>query len=237
MKHKTYTVEHKAIDIEAGVYEAMISTEERDRDGDIMIASGVLLENYLKNPVVLFGHNYREAEAVVGKALEVEPIDGVGVRARWQFVDADTNPQADIVRRLWAGEFLNATSVGFIPKQQTPFNEEDPFAGSLISQWELLEFSIVPVPANQSALRLAIKTLGGNEDDEPDTIKDTTITDSDDGIQITDEPREQDADTEPIIDDAGDGGNDEITEPEPELDEATLEAIQGAIDALRERLI
>ncbi len=161
MIRKTYTVDCKAVDADAGIFEAMISTEERDRDGDILMASGAQLESFLKNPVVLFAHSYHDAADVVGKALEVEPIPGLGVRARWQFVDRGVSENADMVRGLWAGGFLNATSIGFIPHESTEIKNEDNgrTTGKLITDWELLEFSIVVVPSNQSALRLAVKTL------------------------------------------------------------------------------
>lgn len=240
MKRKTFTVTQKAIDADAGIYEAMISTEDRDRDGDIILASGAQVDNYLKNPVVLFGHNYHDADAIVGKALEIEPISGEGVRARWQFVDAGTSPQADIVRRLWAGGFLNATSVGFIAKEQQPLDQDDPFKGSLISQWELLEFSIVSVPANQSALRLAIKALADDAPTPEDFFEEVEErAESELDTEPADElenDREEDANTEPDNSEVSDGGDSDDTQPEPDLDEATIDALQGVIAELAEIL-
>jgi len=160
--YKTFEVEKKTIDADAGIYEAWISTEAVDRDNDIIKAEGAILDNYRKNPVVLFGHNYRDVEAVVGKTLEVEAVPEKGVRARFQFTPKGDNPKADIAHRLWAGGFLNATSVGFNPLEYEKRKDEDgEFLdyGYLFNSWELLEFSIVPVPANQDALRLAIKEV------------------------------------------------------------------------------
>ncbi len=162
MIHKTLIAETKAIDAEAGIYEAMISTEDVDRDSDVIRADGADLSNYLRNPVVLFGHNYYEAQAVVGKALEIERMPGVGIRARWQFAGPEVSEEADLVHRLWAGGFLNATSIGFIPrewKEREDENGEKLRRGYEYTKWELLEFSIVPVPANQNALRLMAKGL------------------------------------------------------------------------------
>jgi hypothetical protein len=159
MLRKIYTVEQKAIDPDNGIYEAMISTEEVDRDGDILLASGIQTDNYMKNPVVVFAHRYTDASAVVGRALEVEPIPGQGVRARWQFVNDGISEEADLVRRLWAGGFLNATSVGFVPKEASELPSDNGHSGKIYSNWEMLEFSIVIVPANASALRLAVKAL------------------------------------------------------------------------------
>jgi len=156
---KTFAVERKTIDAEAGIFEAMISTEEVDRDGDVLRADGAELGNYMRNPVVLFGHRYNDVDAVVGKALEVTAISGQGIRARFQFAGSDVNPKAETVRQLWAGEFLNATSVGFVPKQTSERGADGEKRGLEFKRWELLEFSIVPVPSNQSALRLAVKSF------------------------------------------------------------------------------
>lgn len=157
---KTFDTHVKAIDDHT--FEAMISTESVDRDGDVLLAAGARLDSFRRNPIVLFGHNYFEASAVVGKALDVESIPGKGVRTLFEFAGADVSEDADMVRRLWAGGFLNATSVGFIPKnwdRRKGDNGEDLDRGLVFTEWELLEFSIVPVPANQDALRLAMKAL------------------------------------------------------------------------------
>lgn len=168
LMRKTFDIgQRKTIDAEAGIYEAWISTESVDRGGDVLLGGGAVLENYFKNPIVLFGHNYWNVEAVVGRALEVEPVPGSGVRARWQFPPIGDNPKADIVHRLWAGEFLNATSVGFKPiewSRRQDENGEDLARGWYFTSWELLEYSIVPVPANQDALRLAMKAFDAGLD-------------------------------------------------------------------------
>lgn len=153
MQYKTFITETKAVDPAAGIYEAMISTESADRDSDILVANGANLQDYQRNPVVLYAHNY--AELPVAKALEVQIIDGIGLRARFQFPEKGVSEKADAVHRLWAGGFLNATSVGFQAKQMEPI----PNGGMKFREWDLLEFSIVPVPANAGALRLAAKAL------------------------------------------------------------------------------
>src|SRR3990172_2944401 len=167
---KIFSTASKALDEDAGIYEAMISTEDVDRDGDIVRATGAKLENYLKNPIVLYAHNYMGTP--VAKSLSVEIQPGRGLRATFQFPEWGASGEADTVRRLWAGKFLNATSIGFRPlkwKKRPPEGQEsgdyDDDEGAWYwgpkeyTLWELLEFSIVPVPANQSALRLAYQTF------------------------------------------------------------------------------
>lgn len=157
---KFFNTVSKAVDIETGIFEAMITTEAVDRQGDIVRATGAKLDNYLKNPVVLWAHNYDQPP--VARALSIEVIPGNGLKAVFQFPEAGVNPQADIVRRLWAAGFLNATSIGFIPLDSKNINDvpgESWYAPQDYVSWEMLEFSIVPVPANQEALRLAAKNM------------------------------------------------------------------------------
>jgi HK97 family phage prohead protease len=158
---KAFSVVSKAVDVEAGIFEAMISTEAVDRQGDIVRATGAQLGNYLKNPVVLWAHDY--SQPPVARALSVEIVPGEGIKATFQFPEWGSNPQADVVRRLWQAGFLNATSIGFIPLKSRPVDGEKDedfwWTPQEYLSWELLEFSIVPVPANQEALRLAVKTL------------------------------------------------------------------------------
>jgi len=159
---KTFVIESKAVDPEAGIYEAMVSTESVDRDGDILLAEGADLTNYYKNPVILFGHNYYDPGAVVAKAIEVSLIPGKGVKKVFQFIERGINAKADLVRDLWDKGFLNAMSVGFIPvewEKRTDETGEPLQRGRVYKKWEMLESSIVTIPANQDALRLALKTL------------------------------------------------------------------------------
>lgn len=158
---KYFTTVSKAVDVEQGIFEAMITTEAIDRQGDIVRATGAQLENYMKNPVVLWAHDYDEPP--VAKCIGIEIMPGVGIKATFQFPAPGVNPEADTVRQLWTGGFLNATSIGFIPLACKPVDEkadERYYWGPWdYVSWEMLEFSIVPVPANQEALRLALRSL------------------------------------------------------------------------------
>ncbi len=131
----------------------VISTESPDRDNDTIAVNGWKTENYLKNPVVLWAHDY--SQLPLGKALSVGVSNGKLV-ATAQFAD---HPMADTVLRLIDGGFLRATSVGFKPTKYL-FNETR--GGFDFAEQELLEFSVVPVPANAEALI----TMAAGEDRE-----------------------------------------------------------------------
>lgn len=130
-------------------FEAVITTGALDRDGQIVLPTGVDVSGYMRNPVVMYAHDYTQLP--VARALGIRP-EGDALVAKFQFPAEGTYDFADTVRRMWGAGFLNATSIGFVPKQWS----EDRMR---IEQAELLEFSIVPVPANQEALRRALDVV------------------------------------------------------------------------------
>ena len=147
-----------------GLARAMITTEAVDRDADIVLAEGGKLDNFKNNPVVLFGHNYWEARNIVGRSQEEIVHQGHGIEGAWTWAD-QVNEEAALVRGLWEGNFLNAISIGFIPhkwEKRKDQNGEELQRGWVFTDWELLEYSVVTVPANQNALRLALNLVGDN---------------------------------------------------------------------------
>jgi hypothetical protein len=131
----------------------LINTGSVDRDRDRVMPSGMRTESYLKNPVVQWGHNYRDPWATVGKTTNLQ-VTADGVIADFELRPAanDQDPQ-NIVRLLWEGGWVRTASIGFIPAQ----GKQNAEGGMDFSEWELLEWSLVPIPANQDALRLAVK--------------------------------------------------------------------------------
>ena len=142
---------------------------------------GAVLENYLKNPVVMWGHSYDKPSDVIGKTTNLEITDS-GITADFELRPAanDQDPQ-NIVRLLWDGGWIRTASIGFRPLIAEP-NE---YGGQDFKEWELLEWSVTPVPANAAALRLAAKALDMTGD-EPAT-KDATP-DGDTPAAVVDAP-------------------------------------------------
>lgn len=142
----------------AGVERALdivIGTDAQDRYRDVIETAGYELDNYRRNPVVLWCHDYYQLP--VGKALAVQ-IEGSALVARDQFTSQEENPFGFTVYKLLIGGYLSAASVGVDPLEWT-YDEE--LRGYRISRQELLEHSIVPVPANPEALARA-KAAGIN---------------------------------------------------------------------------
>lgn len=134
-----------------------ISTGIVDRERDTIAVAGWDLSNFLRNPVVLWGHD--AAALPIGRAFDVG-IEGDALKATVRFIPTDTPERgqfAEAVYRLARQGFLGATSVGFRPLKWA-FTEDqergadDWFPGIDFQQQELVEFSVVTVPANPDAL-------------------------------------------------------------------------------------
>lgn len=124
----------------------VITTGSVDREKDTIAPDGWAVDNFLKNPVVLWAHDYRQLP--VGRATTLGRTE-TGLRSTAQFVERDLSPFADTVYQLLLQGYLRSTSVGFAPTKWV-FNE-DRHGVDFMAQ-ELLEYSIVPVPANPEAL-------------------------------------------------------------------------------------
>lgn len=151
---KTFDIEIKEKRENGG--RIVISTGAVDRDRDRVIPEGAVIENYLKNPVVQYGHNYREPWATIGRTNELI-IEAGRIEADFDLRPAaNENDPQNVVLLLWNGNWIRTASIGFDPLA----TEENELGGYNFNQWDLLEWSLVPVPANQEALRLAVKAFG-----------------------------------------------------------------------------
>jgi hypothetical protein len=69
-----------------------------------------------------------------------------------EFASAEVYPFADQVYKLIVNRFINSVSVGFQPIQWKFSDDPDRQFGIDFERQELLEISVVPVPANAHAL-------------------------------------------------------------------------------------
>jgi HK97 family phage prohead protease len=134
-----------------------ISTDSVDREQDRIALAGWDLANFKRNPVVLWGHD--ASRLPIGRAFDVA-IEGGALKASVEFIPDDT-PEggqfAESVYRLARGGFIAATSVGFRPTKwdytrDASRGADDWFPGIDFEEQELVELSIVTVPANPEAL-------------------------------------------------------------------------------------
>ena len=148
---------------------ATITDNSLDRQGEIVDPDGMDFTNFMQNGVVLYGHAYQGIDSIpVGKIASLSLIhenERKKLDAGWTFQADDVSPLISAVRKSWERGFLNTVSIGFLAKE---------YDGNTITKSELLEFSIVPVPANPMALRLngftdaEVKALG--VDVTPETL-------------------------------------------------------------------
>lgn len=148
---KLFTDTKDASETDSGRFKFIISTNNVDRQGESVDQLGWDLAFYKMNPVVLWAHDY--SALPIGVTTEIGLQDGKLV-AEGKFAPADANPFAQQVRKLYDLGMVCASSVGFIPK------EFDQKQSGVIAKAELLEFSLVPVPANPYAVSMrTIKEL------------------------------------------------------------------------------
>lgn len=128
------------------IYTFTISTPEIDRYGTIIIPSGIDYTDYLNNPVVLAQHD--SDDLPIGKCLGFA-MNGENLEATIQ-VHRLTEDACQIADLLNAG-YLNAVSVGIIPIE---YHDEtiDGTKVTVYDKSELVEFSVVSIPANRTAL-------------------------------------------------------------------------------------
>ncbi|MCL5431675.1 MAG: hypothetical protein M1484_01090 [Patescibacteria group bacterium] len=214
-KHKNlilktfFSTETKAVDGSPRTLVAKISTQDPDRSKDVMVQDGVMLDNYLKNPVVMYAHDYRDLP--IAKCADIKVADG-GILATVQFPDEGIYEKADVVYQLYKEGFMNAWSIGYLGLDVEPI----PDGGLKYNKWELYEFSAVPIPDNPDALTvmrskginvdilLQNKDSAGDEDETEEYTDETKVTELTVG-QLKD-----------ILEDALDNGSDESTEDQDE---------------------
>ena len=98
---------HKTFEIKAAEDGRMIaSTPDVDRDKDRVLPNGAKLENFIKNPVLMYGHNYRDPWALIGKAGDIQ-IDSSGLNFVPELREAanDSDPMT-VIRALWDQKLL-----------------------------------------------------------------------------------------------------------------------------------
>ena len=142
-------VERRAL--EGNLYRVTIAANERVRQPPELDFGGLSTEGYLRNPVVMWAHDIsgrsESGGLPIGRTRELTR-DGAGrLVADFEFLSEDAFAQR--VKNAWDKGFLRAASISWMPIEGGP---------SEGGQWrdtksDLLEWSIVAVPADPDALR------------------------------------------------------------------------------------
>ena len=142
---------YKAIASSGEGLEFVLSDATVDRYGDIVDPSGWDLRNFKKNPIALFGHS---SGFPIGTWENVR-VEGDKLVARLKLAAKGTSARIDELIGLVEQGVLRAVSVGFRAIEAEPIDQKQPWGAQRYKKSELLECSLVSVPANPAALALA----------------------------------------------------------------------------------
>ncbi len=156
--HITSTFEKSNLQEDGSItIKGLASTNALDRTGDIIDHNAWKdggLDNYGDNPIILFNHDYNRP---IGRAKYCDVTqNGLELEAKI------SKSAGDIVDLIKDG-VLGAFSVGFKVKDADYNKETD---GFFIKSAELLEVSVVSIPANQTATFSIAKSFDNDSDYE-----------------------------------------------------------------------
>ena len=138
-------------------YRVTIAANEKVRQPPELDFAGISTENYFKNPVVMWAHDVvgrsPSGGLPIGRTLALKWKPGRGLVADFEFLSDD--PFAQRVRNAWDKGFLRAASISWVPLESGPSKE----GGRRDTKADLLEWSIVSVPADPEALRDSHRTI------------------------------------------------------------------------------
>lgn len=130
------------------VFDCVMTTGAKDRDGDVLDPEGAKLD---KKMPLLWQHLPFEP---VGVLVKIISQDKDGIKAR--FAILDTKLGRDAAKMVEAGAVR--ISHGFVPKKIEPLYDDDyegdgqpPITGFKIEEYDVMECSLVSIPANPEA--------------------------------------------------------------------------------------
>jgi len=153
---------------------SLITSDAKDRDGEVMLPGGGNFKEFKKNPIVPFAHRYDALP--VGRSLwmkRVKPKGGNGPDGWIGKTQYSSKPDdwsgdwfPDAVFHMVTEGILRGKSIGFIPmKMHKPIPEEIEKRSELadvrwiIETWEALEYSVAPVQSNPDAVVVQVAKM------------------------------------------------------------------------------
>ena len=202
---------------DGSAHRMVIAARDRSRNQDEINLAGVRFDNYRKNPVVLWNHDASprllaaappSGGIPIAKTLEIGHDEEGRIVASFEFNSND--PFAARVENAWNNGFLRAASIHYLP---TRIVEVKDARGRIErvrkEESDLLEWSLLPVPADSDSVREGARAL-----ELPEEIFR--------GL----EPEPEDDEAEPPTDPVS-----EEPEPEPRQGDP-IEALTERVDAL-----
>jgi len=136
---------------ENNVFKFIITTNNVDRYGDVVEPSGMDATLFNENPVFLFNHISHSELMPIGKCLGLTPTE-TGVIGE-TIIHGKTDLSKDALVMVQEG-YLRAVSIGFMPTEweNMPTEKNSWCEPRRYTKWQLLEYSLVNIPANPYAL-------------------------------------------------------------------------------------
>lgn len=157
---KIKSFEEKSNDKDYYEFKAIASTTSEDRHGDVITDEALSkVAKETESVPMLYGHNNFDTSSLLGKML-IDKYENGNLYVTGQMPKKVKNSQ-DIYNHLKFGS-VSTLSVGFIPKSMDKQLDE-------FHEIELVEVSVVPVPANPEALITEVKNKGVKM--EKETVK------------------------------------------------------------------
>ncbi len=125
------------------------ATSQLARDGHVLEPTGMDVSSFLRVGTILFDHDPK-IPVGVPVAAEINRAGDLEVEIEW--APEGVSAKADEIRGLVKAGILRAGSVGFDPIDTTPLDPSRPRGGQHITKSDLLELSIVSVPADTGAI-------------------------------------------------------------------------------------
>jgi len=151
--HKSLVSHTKGLDF-------ILSDATPDRYDDIILSAGWRLDAFNRNPIALFAHN-SSFPIGVWKSVRVE---NNALRGTLVLAPKGSSDRIDELHALIEADVLKAVSVGFTPISYEE-RKGDTY-GLVYTEQELVECSLVAVPANPNALLLAKQLQISNDTQE-----------------------------------------------------------------------
>lgn len=130
----------------------IFNNESVGRDGHIVLNRGIQTDNYERNPTILWAHDDSMLPIGRASALRIgEPVSKVDI----EFTPRDLNPFGAMVGELVRAKFLNACSMSWMPLKWKLSTDKNRAGGVDFTEVDLLEISIVPIPALPGAIATA----------------------------------------------------------------------------------
>lgn len=161
--NRRFFTERSVKDEDARVMTFTASDESRDSYGTVLNSAGWDLTRFKSNPVIGYQHNIYDSadpDNIIGKG-DAYVSDGK-LMVDVTFEPADINEVADKVWKKLQFGSLNGVSVGFVPQGQGSWGKGEEAPGGKTPTYyyagqELLEISVVNIPANPNALKNAMQ--------------------------------------------------------------------------------